>query len=115
MIGDKFAVKNTAQNPPEPQKPSYLEIASRSNNDDATSLLLHLKTPAQAPAELDTKLPGDSKRTSDKVKLLKTQQKTKPSRSTSLPTPAKKKIQLMKKTYCVTRTSPTYLHERMVI
>ena len=67
MIGGKFAVKKTDQNPQESQKSSYLEIASRSHNDDATSLLLHLKTSAHEPAELDTKLPADSKGISDKV------------------------------------------------
>ena len=114
MVGDKFiptATKNTAQKSPEPQKPSYLDIASKSINQDATSLLLQLKNPAQASVVVDAKLPYYSKRTSDKVKLLKTPQK--PNLHVYLPPYSNKKgIKWMKKTYYAMRTSIIWLYER---
>ena len=71
MIGDHFVLNKTAKKPQEPQKPSYLEVLIRSENNKATSVPLESKTPAQASPELQTKLLPKSKRKSEKLQVLK--------------------------------------------
>ena len=104
---------------PDASKPSYLDVASKSLYQDATSLLLQLKSQAQASDIEDEKQPNYSIGTSDKVNFLKPPHKTFTFTFTFTfhqpPYSNKKGGKWMHKTYYATGTSIIWKYETIVI